>query len=289
MRVRDLEGAEGGTSWNERRDGCSEIGFFLLSEVQRSTGAIADPGKSPTPSVSEGERPKNQKKTRSGRLVKGDCWQGFIVREKICIFASLKHCVMIEFVKGRIIERNPAYVIVETAGGVGYMIHISLATFSNLKEDEEARILTHYVIREDAQLLYGFYDEEERTLFRLLISVNGIGVNTARLMLSSLSVQELINGIATENVKLIQSIKGIGAKTAQRVIIELKDKIGKRNPQNMENFSFSYNNNKSEALSALVSLGFVKNSADTVLDKIIQSEGVHLSVEDLIKKALKLL
>ena len=196
---------------------------------------------------------------------------------------------MIEYIKGKIVEKNPAYVVIETSGGLAYFIHISLATFSNIQHLEEVKILTHYVIREDAQLLFGFYEEEERNLFRLLISVNGIGVNTARLMLSSLSVNELINGIATENIKLIQSIKGIGAKTAQRVVIELKDKIGKTTIPNTENFAFNYNNNKAEALSALVSLGFVKNSADTVLEKIIKSEGINLSVEDLIKKALKLL
>ncbi len=196
---------------------------------------------------------------------------------------------MIEYIKGKLIEKKPAYVVLETSGGIAYFIHISLATFSNLGDQEEVKLLTHYVIREDAQLLYGFAEEEERNLFRLLISVNGIGVNTARLMLSSLSVNELINAIATENLKVIQGIKGIGAKTAQRVIIELKDKIGKSSSQNNEIFTFSYNNNRVEALSALVSLGFVKNSADAVLEKIITSEGVNLSVEDLIKKALKLL
>ena len=126
---------------------------------------------------------------------------------------------MIEYIKGKVVEKNPAYVVIETTGGLAYFIHISLATFSSIQNMEEVKILTHYVIREDAQLLFGFYEEEERNLFRLLISVNGIGVNTARLMLSSLSVNELINGIATENIKLIQSIKGIGAKTAQRVVI----------------------------------------------------------------------
>ena len=196
---------------------------------------------------------------------------------------------MIEYIKGKVVEKNPAYVVIETTGGLAYFIHISLATVSSIQNMEEVKILTHYVIREDAQLLFGFYEEEERNLFRLLISVNGIGVNTARLMLSSLSVNELINSIATENIKLIQSIKGIGAKTAQRVVIELKDKIGKTTIPNTENFAFNYNNNKAEALSALVSLGFVKNSADTVLEKIIKSEGINLSVEDLIKKALKLL
>lgn len=196
---------------------------------------------------------------------------------------------MIEYIKGKLVEKTPAHVVIETAGGVGYVIHISLATFSAIGEGENVKLLTHYVVKEDAHALYGFFEEEERALFRLLISVNGIGVNTARLMLSSLSVSELINAIATENVRVIQGVKGIGTKTAQRVIIDLKDKIGKTSPQNNDNFTFSYNNNKSEALSALVSLGFVKNATETVLDKIIQKEGVNLSVEDLIKKALKLL
>jgi Holliday junction DNA helicase RuvA len=137
--------------------------------------------------------------------------------------------------------------------------------------------------------LYGFFSEEERSLFRLLISVNGIGVNTARLILSSLSTDELINAIATENVRIIESVKGIGLKTAQRVVIELKDKMGKSVPQNIEKITISYNNNRGEALSALISLGFAKNSADGALEKIIRAEGTHLSIEELIKKALKIL
>jgi Holliday junction DNA helicase RuvA len=151
------------------------------------------------------------------------------------------------------------------------------------------KLLTHYVIKEDAHQLFGFYTEEERSLFRLLISVNGIGANTARLILSSLSTDELVNAIATENVRVIQSVKGIGLKTAQRVIIDLKDKIGKSVPQNIEKISISYNNNRAEALSALLSLGFAKNSADSALEKIVRAEGTNLSIEELIKKALKVL
>jgi Holliday junction DNA helicase RuvA len=196
---------------------------------------------------------------------------------------------MITYLKGTLTEKNPAYVVIETAGGVAYGIHISLATFSQIKETENVKLLTHYVIKEDAHQLYGFFTEEERSLFRLLISVNGIGVNTARLILSSLSTDELINAIATENVKVIQGVKGIGQKTAQRVIIDLKDKIGKSAINNIEKISISYNNNRAEALSALSSLGFAKNAADSALEKIIRSEGTNLSIEDLIKKALKLL
>jgi Holliday junction DNA helicase RuvA len=196
---------------------------------------------------------------------------------------------MITYIKGALVEKTPAYVVIETAGGVAYGIHISLATFSQLKEIENVKLLTHFVIKEDAHQLFGFYTEEERSIFRLLITVNGIGVNTARLILSSLSTDELINAIATENVRVIQGVKGIGQKTAQRVIIDLKDKIGKGVPQNIEKISISYNNNRAEALSALLSLGFAKNAADSALEKIIRAEGTNLTVEELIKKALKVL
>ena len=196
---------------------------------------------------------------------------------------------MITYIKGKLAVKNPADVVMETAGGVAYLIHISLATFSSIKDFDEATLLTHYVVKEDAHSLYGFYDEVERSLFRLLIGVNGIGPNTALLFLSSLNVNEITNAIATDNVRLLQSVKGVGAKTAQRVIIELKDKLVKVATQNSDKMSLSYNNSKIEALSALVSLGFSKNPAENVLDKIISSEGINLSVEELIKKALKVL
>lgn len=195
---------------------------------------------------------------------------------------------MITYIKGALVEKNPAYVVIETAGGVGYFIHISLTTFSQIKEEKELKLFTHYVVKEDAQTLYGFYDEAERTLFRLLISVNGIGPNTACLILSALSVQDVVDAISAEDVRTIQMVKGIGAKTAQRVVIELKDKIAKAAFSVSENFSTAYNNNKSESLSALVSLGFAKSAAEKVLDKILK-EDASLSVEDLIKRALKLL
>ncbi len=197
---------------------------------------------------------------------------------------------MISYIKGRLVEKNPAYVVVETAGGIGFYINISLATFSKLKEEsEEVKLLTHYIVKEDAQILYGFVDEEERELFKLLLTVNGIGPNTARLILSSMSVGEVLNAIATEDVKAIQSVKGIGAKTAQRVIIELKDKTKKTDWAAAPKISVTYNNNKYEALSALIALGFPKAGAESVLDKIIKSEGINLSVEELIKRSLKLL
>lgn len=196
---------------------------------------------------------------------------------------------MINHIKGSIEEVNPAYVVIETSGGVGYCINISLATFSEIKDMKEVRLLTHFIVKEDAQVLYGFATEEERELFKLLITVNGIGPNTARLILSSMSVGEVLNAIATEDVKAIQSVKGIGAKTAQRVVIELKDKAKKASWADATKINVTYNNNKFEALSALVALGFPKSGAETVLDKIIKAEGMQLTVEELIKKALKLL
>lgn len=196
---------------------------------------------------------------------------------------------MINHIKGTIVEKNPAYVILETAGGIGYYIHISLNTFSQLKDESHVTLLTHYVVKEDAQLLYGFHEESERTIFRMLIGVNGIGPNTACLILSALSVQDVVNAIASQDLRTIQSVKGIGAKTAQRVVMELKDKVAKSPFSVQDNFSENYNNNKMEALSALVALGFAKNLAEKVLDGIVKKEGSELTVEELIKKALKLL
>lgn len=197
---------------------------------------------------------------------------------------------MINHIKGKIVEKNPAYVILETVGGIGFFINISLATYSKLKDDQtEIRLLTYYIVKEDAQILYGFLEEEERELFKLLLTVNGIGPNTARLFLSSMSVGEVLNAIATEDIKAIQSIKGVGAKTAQRVVVELKDKAKKADWAATAKISVSYNNNKYDALTALVALGFSKAGAESVLDKIIKADGINLSVEELIKKSLKLL
>lgn len=196
---------------------------------------------------------------------------------------------MITYLKGRLVEKNPTYLVVETAGGVAYMVHISLNTYDKVYALEEAKIYTHYVIKEDAHALYGFFDEQERSVFRLLITVNGIGPNTARVILSSMGVEQTVGAIAAGNDAAFKSVKGIGAKTAQRLIIDLKDKIGKDSIQNIDKITISYNNNRNEALSALVSLGFVKKAVETTLDKIIKSEEGELSVEDLIKKALKML
>lgn len=191
---------------------------------------------------------------------------------------------MINYIKGTLTELNPASVTIET-GGVGYFISISVNTFSKLDGKTEFKILVHEVIREDTHQLFGFADKEERDIFRLLISVSGIGANTARMMLSSLSPGEIERAIIESNVNILKSVKGIGLKTAQRVIVDLKDKVGKQAASG-EIFALEDNTRKEEALSALVMLGFAKSAITKVLDNIIRKEK-NLTVEDLIKRALK--
>ena len=170
---------------------------------------------------------------------------------------------------------------------MGYEIHISLHTYSQIPESEHIKLYTFLQIKEDAHSLFGFADKKERELFKLLISVSGIGANTARTMLSSLNPEQIIQAIASNDVGTIQSIKGIGLKTAQRVIIDLKDKVLKIY-QIEEISTGSYNTNKEEALSALEVLGYLRKNAEKVLDKII-ANNPSATVEDLIKQALKVL
>jgi len=191
---------------------------------------------------------------------------------------------MYEYIQGKISELTPANVIIDNQG-VGYFINISLNTYSALSGKEQAIVFIHQVVREDAHLLFGFYNKSERQIFRHLISVSGIGANTARMMLSSLSPSEIQEAIMSGNVKLLNSIKGIGAKTAQRIIIDLKDKVGKSEISG--DFLLTQSNtNRDEALSALVMLGFTKNSVDKILDKLIK-DTPNAEVEELVKKALK--
>lgn len=197
---------------------------------------------------------------------------------------------MIDYIKGEIAELTPATVIIETAG-VGYCIHISLPTFSVLQGRKEAKLFVYEVIREDAHLLYGFTNQAERQLFLLLISVSGVGANTARMIMSSYSASEIQEMIATGNVTSLNAIKGIGAKTAQRIIVDLKDKIMK--VAGMENndlqlFASAASPVKDEAVSALVMLGFAANASQKVIDSILKKEPT-LKVEQLIKLALKML
>jgi Holliday junction DNA helicase RuvA len=191
---------------------------------------------------------------------------------------------MIDYIKGKIAELNPAFTVIENQG-IGYFLSISLTTFTKLEGKAEAKILVHEVIREDAHLLFGFAEKEEREIFRLLISVSGVGASTARMMLSSLNPGEIEKAIVSSEVNTLKGVKGIGLKTAQRIILDLKDKLGKQ-PGTGEIFSFTDNTKREEALSALVMLGFGKSAVIKVLDRILRDEK-GLSVEDLIKRALK--
>ncbi|PXX97870.1 Holliday junction branch migration protein RuvA [Marinifilum breve] len=191
---------------------------------------------------------------------------------------------MFEYIKGELADLTPTSAIIEN-NGIGYFIHISLNTYSQLSGHKTVQLYLHQVVREDAHMLYGFIDTREREIFRHLISVSGVGVNTARVMLSSLSPSEIQTAILSNNAKTLQGVKGIGAKSAQRIIIELKDKLGKES-EILEISLPQDNTNKEEALSALVMLGFAKNAAYKVVDKIYTANPTS-SVEDLIKLALK--
>jgi len=191
---------------------------------------------------------------------------------------------MYEFIKGTISGLTPAGVVVET-GGIGYFLHISVNTYSRINGNEQCKLFLHQVVREDAHLLYGFGDKDERDFFRMLIAVNGIGAAIAIMMLSSYLPDDLRNAILTENVNLLKSIKGIGAKTAQRVIIELKDKVGKGGASD-KIFKTGDSVVRNEALSALEMLGFNKKAVENSLDQIIAAQP-GLTVEQLLKVALK--
>tara|TARA_Y100000389_G_C17355510_1_gene460858 strand:- start:450 stop:1031 length:582 start_codon:yes stop_codon:yes gene_type:complete len=190
---------------------------------------------------------------------------------------------MITQIKGKLVEKNPTQVVVD-CNGIGYEVNISLYTFSSLSSDENIKLFTHLQVREDAHILYGFFTVLERAVFRLLISVSGIGTSTARTMLSSLTPSEIQQAIGTEDVASIQGVKGIGLKTAQRVIIELKDKI--KSLQGTDEIPvFKSNTIKEETLSALEVLGYSRKASEKVVDKLIQGDP-DSTVEELIKSAL---
>ena len=191
---------------------------------------------------------------------------------------------MIDYIKGTITRITPTWLTIETAG-IGYFINISLSTFTKLEGQNEFKIMVHEVIREDSQQLFGFADREEREIFRLLISVSGVGAATARMMLSSLSPMEIEKAIIGAEVNVLKGVKGIGLKTAERIIVDLKDKLGKQAGTG-EIFAFADNTRRDEALSALVMLGFAKGAVSKVLDRIVHEEK-GLTVEEMIKKALK--
>ena len=195
---------------------------------------------------------------------------------------------MYEYIKGNVAELNPAYAVVE-AGGIGYFVNISLTSYSALTQGAQAQLYLHQVVREDAHLLFGFVTKVERELFRLLISVNGVGPNTARLILSSLTPHDLTNAILSENLVKLKGVKGIGAKTAQRIILDLKDKVNTSGEfDSAEIFAASDNTIKKDALLTLTTLGFAKAAVEKVLDKVLK-EKPDASLETVIKLALNYL
>lgn len=195
---------------------------------------------------------------------------------------------MIEYIKGQLTEITPTEAVVECAG-IGYNIQISLQTYETLNQQTEVKVYIHHVVKEDDELYYGFASKDERALFRLLITVSGIGVGTARIMLSSLSCDEIRNAILGGDVRRIQSVKGIGGKTAQRLVIELQDKIGKGSGVAAENPAGSnFNATAEEAVTALVMLGYTRQNAQKAVNSILKSTP-YASIETLIKNALALL
>ncbi|MBQ0070101.1 MAG: Holliday junction branch migration protein RuvA [Bacteroidales bacterium] len=197
---------------------------------------------------------------------------------------------MLDYIKGTIAELNPAYAVVDNHG-LGYMINISLNTYDSLAKVPKEEVIRLYVqeaIREDAHLLYGFADKHERELFLLLISVSGVGVNTARMILSSMTTTDLEKNIASANVAALKSVKGLGAKTAQRIIVDLKDKIKVAGDALIEETSQASGEVYEEAMAALVMLGFTQQMSQKALKKLFKQEP-GISVEDAIKKALKMM
>ena len=195
---------------------------------------------------------------------------------------------MIAFLKGKLVHKEPTHLIIDVSG-VGYHVNISLATFSDVKDQENIMLFTHLAIREDAHVLFGFSKEGEKKLFQQLISVNGVGPSTAIVMLSYMNSNELKTAIVQENAAALQSIKGIGAKTAQRVIIDLKDKLKKESWEETQApvFHGAHNTLRKEALSALVILGLPKAAAEKSVDAVLKKSGNTITLEDLVKQALK--
>jgi Holliday junction DNA helicase RuvA len=195
---------------------------------------------------------------------------------------------MIAFLKGKLIHKDPTHVVMEV-NGVGYHIHISLQTYSEIKDQENILLYTHLNIREDAHVLFGFSKEGEKRMFQLLISVNGVGPSTAIIMLSYMSIDELRSAIIHDDATTLQKIKGIGGKTAQRVIIELKDKLKKDAYEEIipSTTGVRHNTLRNEALSALITLGINKSAAEKSVDGVLKKSGNTLTLEDLVKQALK--
>jgi holliday junction DNA helicase RuvA len=192
---------------------------------------------------------------------------------------------MFEYIKGKLVEKSPAHCVVDVTG-LAYFINISVITSSDLKE-ENAKVYLHLQVREDAHVLYGFSTYEEREVFRKLISVSGVGASTARLILSGMTSEEVVQAILGEDIGRFKSVKGIGAKSAQRIIVDLKDKLSKEGLE-LKKSVISDNTSRDEALSALIALGFVKLSVNKALDKVLVNSP-DANTEELVKQALKVL
>lgn len=191
---------------------------------------------------------------------------------------------MIAHLQGKLVEKTPTEVVID-CGGVGYQVNISLHTYSLLPQTENIRLFTYLQVKEDAHTLFGFVEKSEREIFKMLLSVSGIGAGIARTMLSSLEPKQIIQALANGDVGTIQSVKGIGGKTAQRAILDLRDKVLKL--YDLDEVSMAANNtNKEEALSALEVLGFNKKLAEKVVDRIVRDDAAA-TVESIIKQALK--
>lgn len=194
---------------------------------------------------------------------------------------------MIAFLKGKLVHKEPTFVIIEV-NGIGYRVSISLNTFSEIKDKENIELSTYLQVREDAHILYGFSNKAEKSMFQNLISVNGVGPNTAMIILSYLPPDELQKAIATEDVGALQSVKGIGGKTAQRIILELKDKLRKEPIEEAGGIAgIRHNTMRNEALTALMTLGIGKAAADKSIDTVLKKSGKTVSLEELVKLALK--
>jgi len=196
---------------------------------------------------------------------------------------------MISYVSGKLAFKDPTYVIIDV-GGLGYQVKISLQTYSKIKDEEQVRLLTFLHIKEDAHTLYGFKEEGEKRLFLLLIGINGVGPNTGLMILSSLNTEEIEHAILSGDVATIQHVKGIGVKTAQRIILELKDKVGKSGSEasvSALGFLKSSNKVREEALQALITLGFQKTAAEKNIASVLKKTVGEISLEDLIKASLK--
>lgn len=194
---------------------------------------------------------------------------------------------MIAFIRGQIVFKDPSHLIIDV-NGIGHEVRISLNTYSEIGEKEEVFLHTHFHVKEDSHTLYGFNDKKEKMVFQQLISISGVGPNTALMLLSSLKSSDLMTAIVNSQVSVIQAVKGIGAKTAQRIILELKDKLPDELLENSSlNSSGTDNTMRSEALSALLTLGYTKAAAEKAIDNVMRDKGTNIRLEELIKSVLK--